>query len=112
MRNDAKPDVVWCLYGERHLNILRRFPLGQAFHYRLHLKIVIKNAFTLAMNHRDIRYDVGASATEGDRLVGRKIEIVERGTHTLTFLNEDDSQIPSVYHQVEHKAFFMTLAAC
>ena len=92
---------------------LSKFKSTQRFEPRLHLKNHTSNAFTKAYNSREHRFDVGASATERDRLLQRKLLAVQIGTkHTLEFLNEDQSQIPSQCNLVEHQAYAMTRSAC
>lgn len=111
--SEDKVDVVWYFCGDADVDWLLTFDSKQTFQPRLHLKRASPNKFTIAYNATEHRFDVGKSAAECERLLQRKMSDVKGGKkYTLTFLNEDDSQIPSENHRIEHKAFALTRAAC
>lgn len=108
-------DVVWLFFGSTTIDGLKIFDGTQRFSPRLHSKLS-ENAskpFSKFINKREHRFDVLDSDTERKRLLDRRLEIVQIGQkHTLTYLNEDMSQIPGVNHRVEQKAFEITREAC
>lgn len=110
---DDKIDVVWFFHGAEDIELLRHFDDAQLFQPQLHLAREPYNKFTMEYNAQKYRYDVGRSADECKRLLERKVSAVRGGVkHTLEYLNEDDSQIPSPSHRIEQKAFALTRAAC
>ena len=110
---DDKVDVVWFFYGNNAINILKTFNINQTFNPTLHLKRNSNNEFTNKMNDSMFRFDVGKSSEECKRLLEQKIEFIKTGIkHSLTFWNEDDSQIPHESHRIEQKSFNMTRTAC
>ena len=110
---DDKVDVVWFFDGPNDIECLTQFDKKQIFAPRLHLKRTSSNKFTQAYNAKEHRYDVGKSAEECKRLMERKLAAVEAGVkRTLSFLNDDNSQICGENHQVEHKAFVFIREAC
>jgi hypothetical protein len=110
---DNKVDVVWFFYGIDAVNVLKKFNIKQGFHPRLHLTINSYNEFTIAMNNPILRFEVGKSSEECHRLLEKKIEYIKTGIkHSLTFWNEDDSQIPSKTNRIEQRSFNMTRYVC
>lgn len=110
---EGKIDVVWFFHGDADIVDLSTFDQTYIFQPMLHLKIASSHKFTVAHNAQHYRFDVGKSADECDRLMQRKLIAVQSGVkHTLTYLNEHDSQIPSESHRLEHKAFAITRTAC
>lgn len=110
---DDKVDVVWFFHGPNDVKWLTQFKHKQKFAPRLHLKNKSSNKFTEAYNAKEHRYDVGRSAEECNRLLERKLAAVREGPkHTLTYLNDDESQICGENHKLEHKAFALTRDAC
>ena len=103
-------DVVWLFYGERAISMLSTFKLTQTFVPMLRLVRKTNNKFTLAYNDPEFRFDV---KNDNERLLARKVEIVTIGRkHSLTFLNEDNSQIPSESHRIEQQSMNMTRSVC
>lgn len=110
---EDKVDVVWFFHGQADSQMLSRFEHTQTFAPRLHLKRTSPNKFTEAYNAKEHRFDVGKSAEECNRLIERKLAAVREGPkQTLTYLNEDNSQICGKNHKLEHKAFAITREAC
>lgn len=110
---DDKVDVVWVFDGQDDIRLLEQFEPDQAFTPVLHMTQTSANKFTMAYNATKHRYDVGKSVDERKRLLDRKVSAARYGAkHTLTYLNEDDSQIPGETHRLEHEAFSLTRAAC
>lgn len=110
---DDKIDVVWFFHGPDDIDLLGRFDTKQTFQPKLHLKITSSNKFTKAYNTKQHRYDVGTSSDECKRLLDRKLSAVRMGMkRTLTYLNEDDSQIPQQNQRLEQRAFALTRSAC
>ena len=108
-----QPDVVWLFHGQDAVDMLKSFPDTQPFRQRLHLKIPSHNPFTIKVNDARYRFDIGKSAGQIARLRDRKIEIAHVGMKKpLTFWNEDESQIPSFSHRIEHESFKITREAC
>lgn len=106
-------EVVWLFYGQEAIQDLQMFDLKQQFHPRLHMKTPAVKPFTLLINQPKYRFDVGKIPDDRDRLLQRRVGIVERAQkHTLRFLNEDDSQIPGNNHRKEQQAFALTREAC
>lgn len=113
LSRDAKPEVVWFLHGQVSIQILENFDVMQCFHPLLKYKIKSSNNFTLAMTDSQIKFNVGISLLDRQRLLTRKIQTVQQhARYSLSFLNDDASQIPSIFHQVELKSFQMVQAAC
>ena len=113
LTNEGVVDVVWFFYGDEDIAWLSTLDPKQAFRPTLHLERQSSNAFTLAINTPEHRYEVGKSAAERTRLLTRRMLAQRIGVkRTLEFLNEDDSQIPAEKHRTEHKAFAMVRAAC
>lgn len=112
-KSDGKPDVIWLFFGPEAISALQTLPPKLPFSPRLHLKKKSTNPATVICNRPLFRFDVGSSDTEVVRLRDRRIQIVEQGEkHTLKFLNEHMSQIPSPNGKTEHRSFLMTRAAC
>ena len=110
---DDKIDVVWFFYGVDAINILNKFVSSQIFNPTLHLTKKSAREFTNAMNNPMFRFDVGKSSKECDRLLEKKMDFIKTGIkHSLTFLNEDDSQIPCEGHRIEQKSLNMTRSVC
>jgi hypothetical protein len=110
---DNKVDVVWFFYGIDAINELNKFKINQLFEPTLHLQIKSYNEFTIAINNSIFRFDVGKSEKECNRLLERKLEFIKNGNkHSLTFWNEDDSQIPCKEHRIEQQSFNMTREGC
>lgn len=110
---DDKVDVVWFFHGQCDITMLSQFDSKQTFQPRLHLKVTSFNKFTEAYNAKRHRYDIGHSADECKRLLERKVSAVHDGVkRSLTYLNENDSQILGENHRLEHRAFVLTRAAC
>lgn len=110
---DDKVDVVWFFDGPNDIKCLTQFDNKQKFAPRLHLKNKSSNKFTQEYNAKEHRYDVGKSAEECKRLMERKLASVKEGVkRTLSFLNDDYSQICGENHQLEHKAFAFIREAC
>jgi hypothetical protein len=106
-------DVVWFFFGNKAIDILKEFNMTQTFHPRLHLQVKSNNPFTIAMNNPMFRFDIGKIKSECNRLLQQKLEFIKIGQkHSLTFWNEDDSQIPSINNRIEQKSFNMTCNAC
>jgi len=111
--HENKVDVVWFLYGTDAINILKNFNVTQTFQPRLHLIRKTNNEFTIAMNNKLFRFNVGQSETECNRLLIKRLEFIKKGNkYSLEFLNEDDSQIPGKNHRTEQLSFNMTRYAC
>lgn len=110
---DGKVDVVWFFHGQYDIDLLNQFDPKQTFQPILHLKIKSSNKFTKVYNTKEHRYDVGSSSDECKRLLDRKLSTIRIGVkRTLTYLNEDDSQIPQQNQRLEQRAFALTRAAC
>ncbi len=110
---DGVVDVVWFFHGEDDIAWLSTLEPKQSFGPTLHLKTQTPNVFTKAINAEEHRFDVGKSADERKRLLVRKILAQRTGVkHTLEYLNEDPSQIPSEMHRRELEAFAMVRTAC
>lgn len=108
-------DVVWLFHGSDAIEGLESFDETQRFSPRLHSKISEHAAkpFNKFINRPEHRFDVLDSDIERKRLLDRRLNIVHIGQkQTLTFLNEDMSQIPGVNHRIEQKAFEITRKAC
>jgi hypothetical protein len=106
-------DVVWFLYGNNIINILKNFNMTQTFQPILHLQVKSYNEFTNTMNDPMFRFDVGKSELECRRLLERKLEFIKNGPKkSLMFWNENESQIPSISNIIEHESFLMTKNAC
>ena len=110
---DDKVDVVWFFYGVNDIDILKGFKITQIFAPILHLQVKSYNEFTNKMNDPMFRFDVGKSPEECNRLLEKKLEFIKYGNkHSLTFWNEDDSQIPCENHRIEQRSMNMTRTAC
>lgn len=111
MDRDYHIEIVWLLHGQSALRMLKTFHSSQGFHPRRTTDST-RNPFLKLMNAPDWRYDIGDSQKERLRLVCKYKKIVEESaSHSLTFLNEHDSQIPSNSNRIEHLSFEMTRAA-
>ena len=112
-KSDGQPDVIWLFFGSEAISALRALPATLTFAPRLHLKIKSSNPATLICNNSSFRFEIGSSSKEIDRLLQRRVQIVEDGDkHSLDFLNDDLSQIPCPNGKTEHMSFMMTRAAC
>ena len=112
-KSAGKVDVVWFFHGPEDIQFLSGCRPDQRFVPRMHLKRPSPSEFTQQINKEAHRFDVGTNEAECERLLRRKVAAVETGIHhSLQFLNENDSMIPSEQHRLEHKAFAMIRAAC
>ena len=112
-KRDGLVDVVWFFYGINAINILHNFTLTQTFRPILYPMKKSSNEFTIVMNSKLFRFDVGKSLKECHRLLEKRIEFIKIGTkHSLIFWNEDDSQIPCENHRIEQHSFNMTRSVC
>jgi hypothetical protein len=110
---DNKVDVVWFFNGIDNINVLQKFNTKKTFNQILHPKVKSSNEFTLSMNDPLIRFNIGKSSEECHRLHKKKLEYIKIGIkHSLTFWNEDDSQIPLLNHRIEQRSFNMTRNSC
>jgi hypothetical protein len=106
-------DVVWFLFGNQAINILKEFDMTQTFRQRIHLQVKSNNPFTIAINNPMFRFDLGKDKSECNRLLQQKLEYIKTGIKkSLAFWNEDDSQVPGNNHRIEQKSFAMTRDAC
>lgn len=108
------PAVVWFFFGNKAITMLKKFDSDQPFGPMLYpQRPNALGEFAKAYNQSDFRFDVGKSVDECQRLLACKLQCIKTGTkHTLKFLNEDPSQIPSEAHQIEQLSFEMTREAC
>jgi len=112
-KRDGTIDVVWFFYGVEAINILKEFNINQVFAPILHLRVKSYNEFTNAMNDPMFRYDIGKSSEECKRLLVNKLEFIKLGSkNSLTFWNEDNSQILNENHRIEQRSLDMTRTAC
>lgn len=113
LNEGGKPDVVWLFDQIEGKNVLEPFPENQYFNMRLHLEVPSYHPVTVACNNPRFRFDIGSSIGEIIRFRNRRLEINKSAPKfSLKFLNEDDSQIPSPTHRIEHQSFLMTRKAC
>jgi hypothetical protein len=110
MDSDGVPTVVWFLWGQRAMDMLRKFPKGQRFTPVLFLKRKSTNKFTEALNSPEWRYDIaghGSEATnqsERRRLLEAKCVFATSdyaAKETIRFWHYDFSQIPLDSHRKE-----------
>lgn len=81
-------DVVSFFHGEADIKWLTAFNNTQSFKPRLHAKIKSSHKFTKAYSAKEIRFDVGSSESECQRLLQRIILAVQTGTkQSLDYLN-------------------------
>ena len=105
----AKIHLIWMLHGSDTINLLQKFPADQAFRPRLGTGTTALSHF---MYQQCYRFDLNL-CQDIDRLRAAKLQTIEQSQkHPLSFWNEDESQIPSKTHQLEHKSFVMTREAC
>lgn len=97
--------------------MLKEFSLSQSFHPKLNQNRRSNNKFTLVYNNSIFRYEIESNKdkdNERERLLQQKINFVNCSNfkNSLTYFNEDMSQIPSKTHQIEQESFEMTRKAC
>lgn len=113
MKEDGEVDVVWFFQGRNAISALSKLEATYGFRAQLHLVRTSAHPFTKFINQAEYRFNVGSSATECSRLLEAKVHFAKTGhKFTLNFLNEDDSQIPSISNRVEQQAFALSRAAC
>lgn len=101
-------DVVYFFHGKAAIDMLESQKSDQIFKPTLHLQARSNHPFTIAYNQSQFRFEVNDSDVEKHRLRDAKLQaVIVSDKHSLTFLNEDDSQIPCLGHRIEQKSFSM-----
>jgi hypothetical protein len=109
MSTAGAPTVVWFLWGQGALDMIRNFPDGHKFQPRLCLKTASTNKFTETLNSPEWRYDVGQGSeatkmSERRRLLEAKCAFATSdyaAKETIRFWHYDFSQIPLDSHRKE-----------
>ena len=106
---DGQPSVVWFLWGCRALEALQHLKETQAFHIALRYQRNWHTPFIDTI--QAFRYDL-AEPEDVARLRADKLAFMQDGPkHSLAYLNEDISMIPSHNNWVEFLSFAATRSA-
>lgn len=93
--------------------MLEKFESETTFIPTMHPERTLRSPFAVAYQKSTYRFDVGKIESERNRLLRRRLEIVECGVkRSIQYLNDDLTQIPRQTHRVEQQSFAMVRDAC